>query len=340
MLNVVSLPQIDFPKGFLWGTATAAHQVEGNDIFSANHYREITQDYPEKAGIACDHYERYPEDFKLMKELKHTAYRMSIAWSRIEPAEGVHDEEALAHYIAMLNMLKELGIKTFVTLSHGSKPQWFSAKGDFKIRENIKYFERHVQYLVPGIADLVDFWLVINEFNIGGGPALEDVGNFRANSLIAHAKGYHIIKQYSDRPISSAHALRACLPEDAFDRFDRQFADLDDWLSNEFFFHAIRTGEIVLPFRDGEFVSELKDSLDYWAINYYCKRIISARKAKVDGKWPTATHLRMIDKEFYLEDFYPEGLTAGLCRLKDKPVFLTENGVCADDDRWRIVKLA
>ncbi|MDD3155578.1 MAG: family 1 glycosylhydrolase [Victivallaceae bacterium] len=340
MLNALHLPQLDFPKDFLWGSATAAHQIEGGDDHSANLYRETTENYAEKSGLACDHWHRWKEDFQLLKELGHNAYRLSLAWSRLEPEEGVHDPAALAQYLQMLEFLKTIGVKTFVTISHGSKPQWFSKAGDFRVRDNIKFFLRHLQWLIPKIKDYADFFLILNEFNIGGGPSLEETCAFRANSLIAHAKGYRIIKSLCDTPISSAHALRACAPENPFEWFDRQFAALDDWLSNEFFFHGVRTGEIVLPYRDVEFVPELKDALDFYAINYYCRRVVSARSGRIDGQWPTATHLRLIDKDFYLEDFYPEGLTHGLLRCKDRPVYITENGVACEDDRWRILKMA
>lgn len=338
MLNVVSMPKIQFPPGFLWGTATAGHQIEGDNIHSENWHHEIASHYAEPSGKACDHWRLYREDIDLMKDLGHQAYRLSLNWARLEPKPGIHDGEALAQYIDMLTRLKECGIKTFVTVSHGGNPQWFAELGGFGKRDNLCHFERHLRWLVPQIKDLVDFWMVLNEFNIAGGDSVA-AAPYRANTLIAHARGYHIIKEFSNAPVSSAHALRACHPANPFDRFDRQFAELDDWLCNEFFFHAIRTGEIVFPYQDVETVPELKNSIDYWAINYYCRRIISARRKKIDGDWYTATHQKMIDQNFYLEEFYPEGLTAGLLRLKDKPIYITENGVSADDDRWRIVKL-
>jgi beta-glucosidase len=160
------------------------------------------------------------------------------------------------------------------------------------------------------------------------------------NSAIAHAKGYHIIKGFGNTPVSTAHALQCCVPENPFDEFDVQASKLIDWQENEFFFHAIRTGELVFPFHDAIEVPELKGALDYWAVNYYCRKTISARKANFKGIWNPVSRLKMIDQDFYLEDFYPEGLTNGLMRLKDFPVYITENGCCCDDDRWRIVKLA
>lgn len=339
MLNITSYPNITFPDNFLWGSATAAHQIEGDDIHSREWHQQMSRPDMVKSGKACDSYRLYKEDVELLKEIGHQAYRLSIPWSRIEPAEGQFQEEPTLHYIDLLRRLKEANIQTFVTLLHGSSPQWFEQKGGMLKRDNLRYFERYVQYIVKRIHPYTDFWLVINEFNIAGGRLDEDYRAIRANSLIAHAHGYHIIKSMSQKPVSSAHALRICQPANPYDKFDRIFAELDDWKVNEFFFHAIRTGEIVLPYSDGESVPEVKDSVDYWAVNYYCRNLISARKKTADSVWYTATHQKMIDMNFYLEEFFPEGLTSGLLRLRDKPVYITENGVACEDDRWRIVKL-
>lgn len=340
MFNTLSYPEIKFPEGFLWGSATAAHQIEGDDVNSREWHQQMNNPRIEKSGKACNSYQLYKEDIELLKSLGHQAYRLSIPWSRIEPSEGEFCQTAIDHYVDLLNRLKEAGIKTFVTLLHGSSPQWFEERGGMLNRENFRFFERYVTRIVKAIHKYVDYWMVINEFNIAGGRLDEDYRVHRANNLIAHARGYHIIKTMSNAPVSSAHALRADLPANPFDKFDRIFAELDDWKVNEFFFHAIRTGEIVLPYMDAEYVPEVKDSLDYWAINYYCRNLVSARKQTADSVWYTATHQKMIDMNFYLEEFYPEGLLNGLQRLKDKPVFITENGLACDDDRWRILKIA
>lgn len=339
MLNILSYPEIKFPENFLWGSATAAHQIEGDDIHSREWHQQMARPFMEKSGKACDGYRLYKEDIELLKQLGHKAYRLSIPWSRIEPSEGDFNREATEHYIDLLRRLKEAGIQSFVTLLHGSSPEWFAQRGGLLKRENFHFFERYVQFMVQAIHPYVDFWLVINEFNIGGGRSDEDYRAFRANSLIAHARGYQIIKSMSSAPVSSAHALRHCQPANPFDKFDRIFSDLDDWKVNEFFFHAIRTGEIVLPYMDAEYVPEIKNSVDFWAVNYYCRNLISARKQNADSIRYTPTHQKMIDMDFYLEEFFPEGLLTGLLRLNDKPVYITENGLACDDDRWRIIKL-
>jgi len=125
-----------------------------------------------------------------------------------------------------------------------------------------------------------------------------------------------------------------------FDTPDKIMSDYADFQFNEFFFHAIRTGEIILPFNDSIYLPQLKNSVDYWAINFYTRTMIDSRKKDAIGVRPNTKELKMIDRDFYLEEMLPEGMTQALYRLKDKPVIITENGCCCNDDRFRIVYLA
>ncbi|HOV69736.1 MAG TPA: family 1 glycosylhydrolase, partial [Clostridia bacterium] len=172
MYDVFSLPEIKFPAGFVWGSSTAGHQIEGDNIYSQLWETEKAYDdgfcgTHVKSGKTCNHYELYPADIELLTRLGHQAFRMSIEWSRIEPAEGRFDTEAVKHYIDELALLKKHGIKVFVTLHHFTHPLWFEKLGQFYILENVKYFERYLEYIVPQISEYVDFWNVINEFNLG-----------------------------------------------------------------------------------------------------------------------------------------------------------------------------
>ena len=337
MYDVFALPEVTFPKGFLWGSSTAGHQIEGNSIHS-NHWRQ-EQDNPKlaKSGKACNHWELYRQDVDLLAELGHQAYRMSIEWSRIEPEEGRWDEAALAHYIDELEQLRGKGIQVFVTLHHFIHPQWFEEKGAFRNHDNLKYFERFVTYLVPRVAPYVANWHVFNEFNLKTDPAL---GRFKFNMIRAHALGYHIIKQHSKAPVSTAHALIDWFPRRRHDKLDNTARDYVDWCTNEFFFHAMRTGELTYPYMDAEYDANVKGAIDYWAVNTYVRHMVDARKGTFKGKRFAHKHLPMIGEPFYLEEMFPEGLITNLERLPDKPVYITENGCACNDDRWRIVWIA
>ncbi|OGM18742.1 hypothetical protein A2685_02785 [Candidatus Woesebacteria bacterium RIFCSPHIGHO2_01_FULL_37_10] len=158
---------IKFPRDFLWGTATAGHQVEGKNIHSDWWAWEKFRDDIEDSGIACDHYNKYKDDFKLIKNFLHNnAYRFSIEWSRIEPEEGRVDRKEIKHYKSVLQELKRLNIKSMVTLHHFVNPLWFSKRGGWEKRENVIFFERFVRICIKEFGRDIDFWIIINEPNI------------------------------------------------------------------------------------------------------------------------------------------------------------------------------
>jgi beta-glucosidase len=336
MYDVFSIPEIAFPDGFLWGSATAGHQVEGDNVHSQWWQREQAGETEAKSGRACNHYQLYRDDVELIAELGHRAYRMSVEWSRIEPEEGTWNEDALAHYVDLLERLKSRGIRPFVTLHHFTHPAWFEKLGAFAKAENLRFFDRFVERVSPRLAPYVDGWNVINEFNLPCGP---EQGSIKFNMIRAHARGYHILKQHSRAPVSTAHAFIHWFPLRRYDDLDNRMTGYVDFITNEFFFHAIRTGELVYPFMDACYDPEVKGAMDFWAVNYYTRHMVDARKAGLQGARFAHKTLKMIAKEFYLEEFFPEGLTANLERLKDLPVYITENGCSCDDDRFRIVYL-
>ena len=277
MFTTLSMKDVIFPESFLFGAGGAGHQIEGDNIHSQfNQWeRENRPDFPVKSGKACNHWEMYKEDIDMMADLKFQIYRMSIEWSRIEPENGVHDEAALARYLDMLERLNNRGIKVSLTLHHWSHPNWFEELGGFEKRENISFFLRHLDYLLPKVKDYIHSYNVLNEFtNHGTYPP-----NFglMKNLTVAHALGYHTVKKYTSAPVSSTHALIHWQPYRSYDPMDCTAAKVLDWATNEYFIHAIKTGEMILPYTDEEYVPELKDSADYWAINYYTRHMASGR---------------------------------------------------------------
>jgi beta-glucosidase len=339
MYDVFSLKDIKLPKDFLWGSSTAGHQIEGGNIHSQLWKQELEGKFETPSGKACNSYELYDEDTKILKDFGHQGYRMSIEWSRIEPFEGQYNNEAIEHYVRQLNGLCESGIKPFVTLHHFSHPEWFEKLGAFNKEENNIHFLRYIEKIVPLISQYVSGWNVINEFNLHFGvDPVRDM--FKMNMLRVHALGYHIIKKYSIAPVSTAHAYGSYFPLRQYDKADKLMAEYKDFIVNEFFFHAIRTGEVIMPFNDAIYIPELKNSVDFWSVNYYTRTMVDARKANTVGKRFDHKELKMIKKDFSIEEFYPEGLTFALERLKDKPIIISENGCCCDNDDFRIVYLA
>lgn len=337
MLNLYKMPSFTFPEGFLWGSATAGHQIEGDNIHSQNWKLEQHLANPEwvPSGKACNGWEFYREDINLLKELKHQAYRFSIEWSRIEPENGVHDESALAHYTDELRLLKEAGIHTCVTLWHFTHPQWFEALGGFSKEENLKYFRRHLEYLVPRIAEYVDSWVILNELNLG--EMTPEICASKRIKLKAHGYGAQIIRGFSKSPVSSAHAYVPRVPLRPYDELDVSAAKMYDWFYNLFFFHAVRTGEIVLPGYDMEYMPELKDSCDMWTLNYYHRGLVDSRKKNLQARKFDFNNFQMVPEKPFTREFCPETFVSAMAKVSDKPVWITENGVFAGADQFRII---
>lgn len=158
-----------FPKGFFLGAATAAHQVEGNncnsDCWAQEQMPHTT--YKEKSGIACDHYNRYADDIRLMKQAGLNAYRFSIEWARIQPEDGVFDESQIAHYRDVIRCCKENGLEPVVTLLHFSSPVWLIRKGGWEAETVVEDFTKYVAYVIKALGSELHYVCTINEANMG-----------------------------------------------------------------------------------------------------------------------------------------------------------------------------
>ncbi len=158
-----------FAKGFLIGAATAAHQVEGNNIHSDYWAQEQMPhtSFTEPSGIACDHYNRYEEDIKMMAEAGLNAYRFSVEWARIEPEEGKFDEAEIEHYRKVIACCKANGVEPLVTLHHFTSPVWLIRKGGWEAESTIEDFARYTRYVMEQLGSELNYVCTINEANMG-----------------------------------------------------------------------------------------------------------------------------------------------------------------------------
>ena len=158
-----------FSQDFLLGASTAAHQVEGNNTNSdcwAMEHMEHTS-YAEPSLDAVDHYNRYEEDIKLMADAGLNAYRFSLEWARIEPAEREFCEEAIEHYRDVVRCCKANGIEPMVTLHHFSSPVWLIRKGGWEAESTVEDFARYTRYVIEKLGDELHYVCTINEANMG-----------------------------------------------------------------------------------------------------------------------------------------------------------------------------
>ncbi|MBQ6248619.1 MAG: family 1 glycosylhydrolase [Oscillospiraceae bacterium] len=158
-----------FPKGFFIGAATAAHQVEGNNIHSDYWAQELLPhtSFAEPSGLACDHYHRYEEDIALLARAGLNAYRFSIEWARIEPEEGKFDEAEIEHYRQVIACCKARGVEPIVTLHHFTSPAWLIRKGGWEAESTIEYFRRYAAYVTEKLGGALRYICTINEANMG-----------------------------------------------------------------------------------------------------------------------------------------------------------------------------
>ena len=158
-----------FNKDFLLGAATAAHQVEGNNIHSDYWTMELMKStsFLEPSGDAVDHYNRYEEDIRLLAQAGLNCYRFSIEWARIEPEEGRFDEKEVEHYRSMIRCCKDNGVTPIVTLHHFTSPKWLISKGGWEAESTVESFRRYCSYIAEQLGDELVYVCTINEANMG-----------------------------------------------------------------------------------------------------------------------------------------------------------------------------
>jgi beta-glucosidase len=157
-----------FPPGFLWGAATAGHQVEGGNVnadlwpveWSAGTH------FAEPSGDACDHYHRYVEDIRLLAEVGLNAYRFSVEWSRVEPEPGYFSRAALDHYRRMVATCLESGVTPVVTYNHFTLPRWMAGDGGWASPTSADRFARYAARVTDHLGDLVAWVCTLNEPNV------------------------------------------------------------------------------------------------------------------------------------------------------------------------------
>ncbi|MEX0801360.1 MAG: glycoside hydrolase family 1 protein [Dehalococcoidia bacterium] len=340
-----------FPDGFFWGTATSSHQVEGenrNNQWWA--WEQVGGNVKDGtvSGPACDHYNRFQEDFAMMRELGHNAHRLSIEWSRIEPEEGRWDEGEVEHYRRVVDSLHENGLTPFVTLHHFTNPLWFEAKGGWTSAEAPELIARYAGYMAKQLGDAVPFWLTINELSVvpaacfiaGVHPPCErDMGLAMAAArhiLIAHGKMYHAIRESAPHDPQIGPVLNMIDVQPASDsEEDRRAAQLFDTYWNEFWLRGLSTGVLGPPAGGGEEAEGLNGTWDVVGLNYYSRSVIAAAGG--------AMGVRQVQPGPESErstmgwEVYPDGFYRVMMRLKGygRPVYITENGIGTDDDEQR-----
>lgn len=313
--------ELEFPAGFLWGAATSSYQVEGG-IEHCN----WSADFP--AGKACDYWNRYEEYFDIAQELNQNIHRLSLEWSRIEPAPGQFDREALAHYKKMLESLHARGIKTMVTLWHSTNPEWLTPMGGWTSFKTPEYFRRYAAFAVKELDPYVDFWVTINEPGISVSMAYI-MGAFpprRKKDLLgcaaamfnfaqAHKKAYRVIKE------NNAGALAGMAENYSF---------VEPLYKDPLTLFIVRAWDYL---RNRILLEYTQKEQDFIGVNYYFHE-----KLAWSTKFPFVSirnRNKVVSDRGH--EVYPKGLYEVLKRMKkfNLPIYITENGIADKEDRLR-----
>ncbi len=335
-----------FPDGFLWGCATAAYQVEGNNTNSdlwMLEYLPGTQ-FKEHSGDACDHYHLYPQDISMLADLGFNTYRFSLEWSRIEPEEGCFSNAELEHYRRMLAACHEHNLTPMLTYYHFSLPRWFALKGGWERADAADIYARYCERATRHLGDLIGYASTMNEpdlpqllswINIPGlpeGKSVVDVmqaglatvrqqvnapqfSNFfmgdskrnRDGLLAAHAKARDAMK-----------SVRPAMP------VGFNLAISDDQPAPEDSHLEAKRADVYAPWLDAA------KHCDYLGVQVYSRSFVG----KKDLPPPPGVELTQTGMEFYPE------CAGHVVRYTSKqtgvPIIVTENGIATTDDARRV----
>ncbi len=313
-----------FPEGFLWGTATAAHQVEGdnwnNDWWAWEHAPDTVCVHP--SGDACDHYWRYPQDLDILVDLGFQAYRFSIEWSRIEPEEGEWSGAQLDHYARMLDACIERGLQPVVTFHHFTTPRWAATDGGWTNPVIAERFARFCEHAVGALGDRIAMACTINEPNIvplmgwlmgafppGRTQDLDGYAKATEHLIAAHRRAFEVLKAGpGDFPVGLTLSM-------------------GDWWAE------LGCEESMQQYRahhEDVYLEACRDN-DFLGVQAYSR-------TRVDATGVTGPE-RGVEVLPMGYEYWPSAAEAAIrhaIEVTGVPVYVTENGIGTDDDEQRI----
>lgn len=350
MTKLINTQNPVFPADFLWGASLASHQVEGGthnqwsvwELQVANSQAKNAHqkygwlaNWPDikaqaedpnnyVSGKGVDHYHRYQEDFDLARDLHLNSLRFGIEWSRLEPEEGVFDDDQWQHYRRYMEELNKRGIEPVLNIWHWTMPVWFTQKGAFEKSANLKYFKRFVDKLCQELdLSYCRYILTLNEPNVfasfgyivGEWPpnqkSLPKMIVVYYNLARAHRASYKIIKKYYPK-------LQVGIAAQLADMQAKRPHNFLDELTTQWMRYAWNWW----------FLNRIRRYQDFVGFNFYFTDYFQNFK-RLNPKVPVS------DQGWYME---PEGLYPLLLRVwahYKKPILITENGLADAKDENR-----
>lgn len=343
----------NFPTGFLWGTATSAHQVEGNNVNNdwwawEQEPRRIHDG--DRSGKAADWWGgRWREDFDRAKDGWQNAHRFSVEWSRIQPEPDRWDEAALDRYRDMLLGLRERNISAMITLHHFTNPQWLADMGGWENEAVVDLFAAYVRRTVDALKAHCQLWVTINEPNVymNGGylgegfpPGKNDQRaglQVLLNMVKAHAAAYEVIHELqADAQVGVAHHWRGFKPANA-GPLTKFVSNLHHKAFNDAFAMTLKTGKFDAVMLKAD-VPQAKDTQDFMGLNYYTRDLIKFDLGRSGSLFSNRYYPKdalLSETGFLAND--PQGFQQAIkwANNFDLPIYITENGCDDSKDDFR-----
>ena len=316
-----------FPENFLWGVATSSYQIEGNNSNSDWWEWEKQGKSDNESGKACDYWNLYKKDHDLLQELGVNIFRLSIEWARVEPKEGVFDEQAINHYHEILKDLKRRKIKVQLALWHWTSPIWFQKKYGFHKKKSSKIFTKYAEKMAKEFDGFIDTYITFNEPMVplgmgylGGAfpPGCKNPIKFILainNIAKAHRASYEIIHRINNNAQVGITYLY-------------------NWYESEGFGILLNTiNSVAQWYRIDLLGNKIKDYQDYIGVDYYRlgKIKFNWKNIKMDARNQTYLGFTIEEDKNNVMKWitYPEGIYNVLKEASAKfklPIYITENG--------------
>ncbi len=337
------------------GASTSSTQIEGGDTNNTWYEwcRKKNKKEPGTCIRACDHWNRVGEDTEILKGLHVQTYRMSLEWSRIEPAAGEYSEEAISHYREEIKLLLARGIHPLVTLHHFTDPLWFEKLGGWKDPRNTGFFIKYVQFAVERLGDLVSDWVTFNEPNVYVifgwllgvfPPGVRNISltcEIAAQIIKTHTEAYGLIhKIRADRRFQGETKVGTALHFRVFDGITskgRKTAAFVDYNFHRLYMEGMTTGRLMWPLPQNDVKIKKGRYADFFGVNYYTRNIVEFALDPANYFYKFLNDTRL-DKSDLGWDIYPEGILRVCRKVWSKyklPVWITENGIADEKDSRR-----
>jgi beta-glucosidase len=353
-----------FPDGFLWGAATSAYQVEGSPLADGagpsiwHRFTRTPWLVPsgDNGDVACDHYRRYEEDVRLMRDLGLGAYRFSVSWSRVLPeGSGRVNEKGLDFYRRLVDALLASGIRPLITLYHWDLPAALDDRGGWLNRDVASWFAEYARVMYRALDDRVEMWSTLNEpwvvtdgGYLHGALAPGHRNLFEApiashHLLLAHAAAVEAYRAEGKHRIGLVVNLEPKVPASDSEEDLAAVRRADAYMNRQYLdpvIHGRYPDEMrevfgeAWPEFSAEDLARIRQPIDFLGVNYYKRGVTRFDATALPVRASEVRQKRHIYTETSWE-VYPPGLTDTLVWVKEQygdiPLYITENGAAFYD---------